>query len=246
MGALFVNASDTYLSTANTLLTAYPFSVGYWVYPTGSAVFRAHFSVGDPTTGSQYIQVGQNDSNQAELALAAGGAVDRAVTGTFILNSWNYVVARFYSATSRRIDLLSATGIATSQTDATNRAFPTGATTITVGNYAGSSTTLHHDGLIAEVFYTSSTIQADAAALNVPMLRQLAYGGPFSVPHVASEVSEYRSLRSDPILNDPRDNYIRNSNWQAWTNNNGVTLGPHPPLPYWYVRPSQTISQLVI
>jgi hypothetical protein len=246
MSAHFVNTSDTYLSAPNTLLTAYPFSVGYWVYPTGSAVFRAHVSVGDSSASNQYIYVGQNDSNQLSMVLQSGGTADTAVTGTLIINRWNYAVARFYSATSRRLDLLSATGIATSASDATSRAFPTGSTTFSIGNYSSNAaTTLHHDGFIAEVFFSTSTIQADAAALNASLLRQLAYGGPFSVPHVAGAIIEYRSLRSDPTLNDPNEIYSRQP-LQTWTNHNGVTLGHHPPLPYWYVKPRQTMSRAAV
>lgn len=99
--------------------------------------------------------------------------------------------------------------------------------------------------MIAEFWCTNTDIQADGGQLDNTFLSQLAFGGPFSVPHVASAVVEYRSFRVHPSLNDPYETYS-DYGGQTWTNNGAATTGPHPPLPYWYVKPGQNNKVLTI
>jgi hypothetical protein len=101
------------------------------------------------------------------------------------------------------------------------------------------------DAFISEFWYTNTDIQPDGAQLNDDLLRQLAYGGPFSVPHVAANLIEYRSFRK--VIESDQDEavgdgvYWGGAGRQVWTNTNGVTRGPHPPLPGWYAKPNRTI-----
>lgn len=85
-------------------------------------------------------------------------------------------------------------------------------------------------GQIAEIWYTNTDIQPDGAQLQNSTLRQLAFNGPFSLPHIAKDIVEYRSFRSrlDSRQDTPEEVYHRGLR-QTWTNTNGVTLGPHPP-----------------
>lgn len=103
-------------------------------------------------------------------------------------------------------------------------------------------------GRLAEFWCTNTDIQADNAQLQDWMARQLAYGGPFSVPHIVKDIVEYRSLRVFPESRGDRGTEVYHGKFgrQTWANTNGVTTGPHPPLPYWYVKPGQTQRQLVI
>jgi hypothetical protein len=100
------------------------------------------------------------------------------------------------------------------------------------------------DGNVAEFWYTNTDIQPDGAQLDGNLLRQLAYGGPFSVPHIAGDILEYRSFRK--VIESDQDEavgdevYWGGAGRQVWTNTNGVTRGPHPPLPGWYRKPADS------
>lgn len=117
-----------------------------------------------------------------------------------------------------------------------------------IGSQASATPTEFFDGRMAEIWYTNTDIQADGLQLQDALLRQLAYGGPFSVPHIAKDIVEYRSLRVHPDSrgDQPSEVYHGKFGRQIWTNANGVTAGPHPPLPYWYVKPGQTRRPLIV
>lgn len=82
----------------------------------------------------------------------------------------------------------------------------------------------------------------------VSTLHQLARLGPFSLPHIAKDIIEYRSLRSGLISGDdkPDEVYWGKQRQADWINTAGVILGDHPPLYPGYVKPGQIIRPLVI
>jgi len=110
-----------------------------------------------------------------------------------------------------------------------------------LGALGHSAPTFFLNGLIAEYWLTNTDIQPDGAQLDDNLLRQLAYGGPFSVPHIAKDLIEYRSFRK--VIESDQDEapgdevYWGGAGRQVWTNTNGVRRGPHPPLPGYYKRP---------
>lgn len=116
-----------------------------------------------------------------------------------------------------------------------------------VGALDGSSPTSFWDGGVSELWYTNTDIQADGLQLINDTVWKLAYGGPFSIPHIGASVIEYRSLRKHPSSDGDDPNEIFSSaGQQIWSNVGVATIGQHPPLPYWYVRPGQVIRNLVI
>ena len=115
---------------------------------------------------------------------------------------------------------------------------------MTVGNLKRTSNNNFSDCRVGELWYTNTDIQPDGAQLDDNLLRQLAYGGPFSVPCCAKDIIEYRSFRK--VIESNQDEavgdevYWGGAGRQVWTNTNGVTRGPHPPLPGWYRKPADS------
>jgi hypothetical protein len=111
-----------------------------------------------------------------------------------------------------------------------------------VGALVNSSPSGFFDGQVGEFWYTDTDIQADGAQLQDSTLRQLAYFGPFSIPHIAKDIVEYRSFRSrlDSRQDTPDEVYYRGTR-PVWTNTNGVNLGPHPPAATNYIDPPGSV-----
>lgn len=235
MSANFVNASSQRLVNSSPGFTDYPFTVGLWVMPV-SATAGAYFTLADTGTNNNQIMVEQSTTQIRISAVAGGTSAAATITTTFTANKWHYIVARAISSTNRRIAGVFPAGQTLHAASSTSRA-PTSMDTLAIGAYENSSPGIFFDGMIAELWYTATDIQADGAQLQDSLLRQLAYGGPFSVPHIAKDIIEYRSFKS--TLDSKYENWCEvysQSAKQNWTNTNGVTIGPHPPLPGSYVR----------
>lgn len=203
------------------------------------------FSFADTATATNYFSLHQ-DSTGFRIGANAGGGENIVTGGMPVVGSWSFVVARFIGAASRRIATLNPDGSTTHAVGAVSRA-PTGLDAISIGSLETSAPGTFYDGLIGEFWYTATDIQPDGLQLDDNFLRQLAYGGPFGT-HIAKDILEYRSFRKYPASDgdDASEVYFGGAGRQLWTNTNGVTTGPHPPLPYWYVKPGQTQTELVI
>jgi len=248
MAAFFASASSQKLLNSVAPVTGPPFSVGFWAYPTTTGTTRYLWSLSDTAGTINYYTIAQSASNdwnvlQTDDASPTGGTAGvSAVTA----NQWVYIVARYISGTNRRMAVKLHTGEIVHAAGAINDN-PTGIDVMAFGCLNHSAPTGFFDGGIAEFWMTNSDIQADGAQLLDSTVRQLAYGGPFSVPHIAKNIIEYRSFRKYPSSegDDPSEVFHGVAR-QTWTNTNGVTIGPHPPLPYWYVKPGQTARILTV
>ncbi len=243
MSVDLVSASSQRIRNAAPPLvsTGYPFTVAMWVRPTTSGTKRSFWSFGDTAVANNYFSLGQTAANAyfIEVSTAAGAA--NSTAGGSNLNVWTFIVARFISATSRRLTSLATGGLSNIPTHAQNTASraPTSLDAMSIGCREINAAAEFFDGQVAELWYTD--IQPDGAQLDAGLARQLAFGGPFSLQHVAKDVLEYRSLRKHPTAGDGRDIIVgAGAGMQAWENVNGVGLGPHPPLPYWFANPRQT------
>jgi len=248
VAASFASASSQSLSTTVPELpsTGYPFAVGMWVAPSTLSVEKTLFSFADTGSANNYLEIRQTSGNNFAIAAAAGGAENTATAGiNGGANRWNFVLARFDSATLRRIDVLSPTGQTPSGNTTTSTA-PTSLDTLALGARIASSTSQYFDGLIGEFWYTNTNIQPSGGATQTPILRQLGWGGPFSVPRVGQNVVQYWSFREHPTAPKGEESLIgAGKPWQRWTNAGGVTAGPHPPLPFWYEKPRSARRPLV-
>jgi hypothetical protein len=243
----FVAASSTYLINQTARITTEPFTVGIWVYPTSTATNQRYWSLAD--TGAANIgwcMDIQTDATWRFWANAVGAISSIAVAGAVTVNKWHFLLARAISSTNRRLAVLQPDG-ATAHGQNTATESPASADTIGLGAFVDSAAGQYLDGSLAEFWYTDTDIQPDGEQLQDALLRQLAYGGPFSVPHIVKNIVEYRSLRLTPSSRGDNggDVYYGKFGVQTWGNVNAANMGPHPPLPYWYVKPGQVIRNMM-
>jgi hypothetical protein len=243
MAGFFSSAATQMLINSAPAVVDVPFTVGMWVYPTTTGTLRSFWSLGDTAGAANFWRISQDSSNVwqfvAQPNIASGGTVTA--------NQLAFLVARGISSANRRMAVLQGDGSIAHMQNTTGISV-TGVDTMTLGATNVSVQVHLFDGGIGEFWYTNTDIQPDGAQLDENLLRELAYGGPFSVPSVAKDVVEYRSLRKYPSAdgNELGEVYSGAFGPQTWTNTNGVTIGPHPPLPYWYVKPNQVKTELVI
>lgn len=224
MSALF-NGSSQHLLNSTVPVTDTPFTVGMWVYPTDPSGTQMFFS---SCTNTDSLAFGLIDSTGLKWGIAFNDS-NNFGPGAVTLNQWAFCVARFISISNRRLTVLEGNGTITGvQHTAAGSLL---ATKYGIGARVVSPVVEFFGGRIAEFWMTDTDIQPDGTALNNDTLRQLAHGGPFSMPHVAANLVDYRSLRT--ALSSDQDNasdyFNGNSGRQTWTNL-GATRAAHPPL----------------
>lgn len=245
MSALFVGGSSKRLVNTTSPIIAPPFTIGMWVRSDTDNGIQSYWFLGDSTSTNNYWRFGLFVGLWT-IVSAAGGAENNDTSGVATLGQWAFTVSRIISATSRRASILDFGGNITNLSATTSRS-PV-ANTMALGATESSTPTDFASAAIGEFWITRTDVQPGGAAMQAPLLRQLAYGGPFSVPHVAKDIIEYRSLRVRP---DSRGDSIGEvyhgaAGRQTWGNTNSVTTAAHPPLPYWYERPVQSFRSLTV
>lgn len=242
MAAFFTAASSTRLLNSTAPVTTVPWTVSFWFnLPAGTDRVMWHLT---DTAGTQeFWVIYRNGSNTLnfDVSTAGGGQVGTATATAITNNAWTFVVLRGVSATNRRTAVLHPTGVIDHAQDTTS-ATPAGIDAVGLGEAVYSVPDSPMDGYIAEYAMWNADVQGDGAQLQNSTLRQMAYGGPFSMTHMAANLVEYRSFRSALISSNDRANEIyvgAGKLRQVWTNVNGVKLGKHVPLPAGYVKQYQ-------
>lgn len=239
MSASFIAASSQRLVNATAPLpsTGYPFTIGTWASTnTAAATQGTIFCLTDTASTNNYLELRRTTGSATVAATAGGTESNAALVSAFAsgtIGLWTFVIVRMISATNRRISGIFPNGTISHNVDATSRA-PSSLDAISIGSREASTPTNFWDGRIAELWFTNTDIQADGLQLQNSLLWQLAYDGPFSVPHIAKDIVEYHSFRhdlsSDTFSND--EDFLGIPGLETLTNTNGVTLGAHPPLRY--------------
>jgi hypothetical protein len=232
MSAEFAAASSQSITTLNPPVTAMPFTVGMWIMPltTVNGVFWMLCQASGASSSTNNFRIQQITS--AIRVSANGDSLN--ISGTLTVGTWSFVVVRFISATNRYgAHLFTEGNIAHAQR--TTSITPTSLDKMGFGGLINAAPGTYLSGRVGEFWITNTDIQPDGGQLDDNLMRQLAYGGPFSVPHVAAAIQEYRPFRAALTTDkETGDEYYRPAGQATWTNNNGVLLAPHPPLPGTY------------
>lgn len=240
MGARFSTASSQGLILSSPQTLTRPFCVGFW-YKTSATGVRRHLTGWDNGSVGWAIAVGA--ANTTVVFQYWDGATQQFSTNISSVPSadWNFVLARDINNSNRRMSIVSNNGIRHGSSAST---ISTSQTQITIGATLGVN---YMEGSIAEWWFLSGDVQADGAQADDALVRQLAYLGPFSVPHIAPNVVEYRSFRSGVLSNADQGGEVYQRGgprqWEAFVNEPGV--GEHPPVPA-YVRPNQNRRILAV
>lgn len=255
MSASFVSASSQSLSQTTVPITAVPFTVGMWVRPTTTGVTKRFWSLCSTSAAlftTPKFDIGQTGGDTWFIEVAediVAPNTDNPAVGTVTANVWAFVLGRFITSTNRRLSVLQFDG-SSAHVQGTLSLTPGGPVDVmTVGALNTGISSSFFEGQLGEFWYTNTDIQADGAQTQESLLRQLAYGGPFSVPHIAKNIVEYRSLRKavSSDRDDESEVYFRGPfGKRTWTNVGSTTVSHHPPLPYWYVKPEQNERVLTI
>lgn len=254
MGVYFAGGSTQYLSnSAPRYVPAYPFTVGLWFrLAAAGTVARTLWAAADTGTTNNYWEIRISTGEVVQVAAAAGGAAVVGSATTAVAGNWIFALARFFSATNRRVGTIHMGGSAIFEQggNATSTS-PSGVDTVSIGaRISSGGAQTPWDGEIAEYWLLDGDPMVNSinsGAFDQSMVHQLAFGGPFSMPHAAARLVEYRGLRhSLDCRSDNLCDVFSARGQQIWSATNGPFLTCHPPLPYWYERPGQVKTLLVI
>lgn len=247
MAALF-NGSSQYYNNTSPPITGVPFSVGFWAMFTTAGTTTALFTLCNNSTLGDNFAIRKDTANKILMRANVGtSAADVTVATADTINTWFYVVARFISATNRKMAVLHSDGLIEHAASGVTKT-PPGVNELLIGAVRTSGgVSLYWPGRIAEMWWTNADIQPDGAQLDDSLVRQLAYHGPFSVPKIVPNLIEYHKMRrSSPAEFFNSEDYYGRFGPQLWTDNGSVKRANHPPLPYEYTRPTPVARMLMI
>jgi hypothetical protein len=236
-----LNGTSQYLINSAPPALTYPYTLGVWVKTNSIAAGTANVAILATTSSSTNLSLYRS---AAQWTMYANGPI--VAIGAATVGLWTFLLVRYQSATNARAAMLDATGF--SAHVSTTTAVSMTPTNWSLGAKFDTAASGFFDGQIAEFWITNTDVQPDGAQTSDALLRQLAYNGPFSVPHVASALIEYRSLKS--VLSSDRDKldevYWGTKGRQTWVNTGGAILGAHPPLAPGYLGPPQVPATLIL
>ena len=244
MGAKFVASSAQYIRCATPDLTTRPITIGCWYKAAGDGTEQCLTSIHDTQATERGWELFAHTGNiTTRMTWWTGSATQATAIVTSTRDEWNYVICRLIARTSKRMTNLSMSGGIThaNNTGATD---PVALNTVDVGGWSGSVTL---NGALAEWWMADIDIQADGLELNESLFLQLAYKGPFSVPHIVPAIVEYRSFWQGIDSNEDRPGHVyQRGGRRMFTAINGPTIGEHPPISGNYVRPGQSYTRMVL
>lgn len=247
MAVACILGSTQYVQNIDAPITTFPVTVGFWFNLIALPITQRYmWSLADTGTSNNYFSLGFDSTPALQIGAAAGGiSATSSVATASVADRWSYVVGRFISATNRRISALHPSGLVEHAQNTSSRS-PSGIDAVALGIRTGSSPTLPVSARIAEYWIFNGDIQADGAQLADAWVRQLAYGGPFSMAHVAAGLVDYRAFRQVPPAERFNDVYEGPFGRQNWSPVNSPTTTFHVPLPPRYVTPGQRKRVLAI
>lgn len=218
-------------STA-TPITGVPATLAAWVYPR---TLPTNFvSVGGFDEGSNtFVMWLQNDTGSPSMAY--GDTAGLTLGSTWTLNAWNFMLGRFVQAAVGGPSLaylshIDGNGLVTHGTGTTNPTVVNTWTRFRIGNISSAAGTNNWDGFIGEMWYTNTDVYPSSGQPTDAFVQMLAFGGPFSMPHIVPNIKAYYSLR-DNLTSTTQSQEVYYSTGQQTLTFKGTipTLGPHCP-----------------
>ena len=250
MSARFAIASQQIIENAAPPISTYPITMGMWFkMDAATAAVQQLWGLSDTASNNNFFRLTLTAGELLSASVKDSGTAASAATlaTAVVAGQWTFCISRFISATSRHIAAMYQSGLIEHATNAVSRT-PPSCDLMTVGGRRGTTSQEWFGGDIAEFWYTSSDIQADGAQLQNSTLRHLARYGPFSLPHIAKDIVEYRAFRSCLTSDQDQGTEIytgAGKTRQVWTNTNTAILAAHCPLPGCYRRPVDIASVTV-
>lgn len=249
MGLRCTAASSTRIFNAAPVLpsTGYPMTVGCWFKAYGTTA-GSLYAFSDSGTTTNYLEAALSSGVLSVGANAGAGVTSANSALPVVAGRWDFVLARFISATNRWISHYVDPRVATQVQNVTSRA-PTSLDDLSIGGRGASTPANFFDGVIAEFWYLDTALAADpAVAIADHLVRELAHRGPFALPNTIDNIVEWRGLRvsSGSDTDDGYDVYSRvgPQTWQ-YSATKPITA-EHPPLGPNYIRPGQVKSFLMV
>ena len=187
----FQGSSGAYSTASSAVVTVYPFTVGIWYRDTAasSGIWRIYNS----GNSNEFFRI-ETGNGTPSVAQGSGGLSNTAfVSSVGAASQWQFVIARFIAANNVKGAQWNAeTGTIGHGSATTFSVTPSGVNTTELGR---ASSVLN--GQMQDYWLAPLDIQAGGAQLNNDLLLQLGRFGPFSVPYIAENIVDYRSLRQD-------------------------------------------------
>jgi hypothetical protein len=204
-------------------ISAWPLSQIFMVKFITSPTFGCIFSTWDGVTYSAYFGANSTDF------IWQAGASSQAI-GASALDTWFCCVLRWNSLSSRWSSILNmSTGSITHTHDTQVQGGEPFGADYRLGGFT-SSALFKPDAELAEYSEYNADIQPGDAQLDDSFLIKVAYDGALSIPSLRKDLIEYRSFRTRMTGVYAPETYFGKLGIQTWTDNNGVTIGSHPPV----------------
>jgi hypothetical protein len=242
MSVKFATSGTDHLVLNRTFpVSGMPITMGAWVRPTTVNTAVSEYVIGLSNSGSdnQYCILMRRLDSGAGVKWAAYAedtpsfAAVSGKAGTPTAGRWDFVVVRFPGPVAPRVAVLQGDGLFDHGQGTTTHA-PTGLNDLRIGSctFVTGGPVNGFDGSVAEYWIADSDIQDDNGQLSNTLLYQLAYGGPFSVEHVAARLVDYRSFRSGLRADTPGEVFAGRYGGMPWGIGGGSPgLYAQPPIP---------------
>lgn len=221
MSAKFASASSQYLQQPAPFTTTPPFTVCFWL-SLQTVSNTVPWSMGDSGSSAAW-EVWTEGGNVVHMDYWNGSFEEGDISVGIAQNEWVFVIARWIATNNRRLTAVRSNGNI-NHGNSTTSVTPTSLERMALGATWGATAGAYLDGLLAEFYFFAGDIQADGGLLDNAMARQLAYRGPWSVPHIAPLIVDYL-----PLWNGRPDPLYQRGTPRPW----GGTMplvGPHAPI----------------
>lgn len=221
MSGKFVGASSHYLQQPSPWVTTPPLTVSFWLRLETSSN-TVPWSMGDSGSSAAW-EVWTQLGTVLHFDYWNGGSEEGDSFVTIAQNEWTFVIARMIATNNRRLTAVRPNGNV-NHGNSTDTVTPTSLERMALGATWGSSPGAYLTGGIAEFCFFAGDIQADGGLLDNALAHQLAYRGPWSLPHLVPLITDYV-----PLFDGRPERLYQRGTPRPWAGTFPL-VGPHPSL----------------